>query len=249
MLVQALLDAPLFGVRWRWNATTALALPRFRGGQKVAPQLQRMKSQDLLAAVFPDQVACAENLTGAREIPDHPLVAQTLHDCLDDAMDATGWLQLLRGIEAGDDRGRLPRPAGAVAARRRGAEARGRMRTSTTRRSRSAARRRCRTGATPIRTAPTTLGRLDPDAIDSVRQEAWPRVRSADEMHEALHALGVVSDGEAAATEGWLLRARSSWRRAARATRLMRLDAAGPAPACGSRPNGCRSCACSIPTR
>jgi ATP-dependent Lhr-like helicase len=101
VLVQALLDAPLFGVRWRWNATTALALPRFRGGKKVAPQLQRMKSQDLLAAVFPDQVACAENLTGAREIPDHPLVAQTLHDCLDDAMDATGWLQVLRGIEAG----------------------------------------------------------------------------------------------------------------------------------------------------
>ena len=78
VLVQALLDAPLFGVRWRWNATTALALPRFIGGRKVAPQLQRMKSEDLLAAVFPDQVACAENLAGAREVPDHPLVAQTM---------------------------------------------------------------------------------------------------------------------------------------------------------------------------
>src|SRR5690606_9848390 len=82
VLVQALLDAPLFGVRWRWNATTALALPRFLGGRKVAPQLQRMKSEDLLASIFPDQVACAENLVGDREVPDHPLVAQTLDDCL-----------------------------------------------------------------------------------------------------------------------------------------------------------------------
>ena len=102
VLVQALLDAPLFGVRWRWNATTALALPRFVGGRKVAPQLQRMKSEDLLASVFPDQVACAENLAGEREVPDHPLVAQTLDDCLHEAMDAEGWLRLLRRIEAGE---------------------------------------------------------------------------------------------------------------------------------------------------
>ena len=101
VLVQALLDAPLFAVRWRWNATTALALPRFVGGRKVAPQLQRMKSEDLLASVFPDQVACAENLTGPREVPDHPLVAQTMHDCLHEAMDAEGWLAVLRGIESG----------------------------------------------------------------------------------------------------------------------------------------------------
>ncbi|HLL19989.1 MAG TPA: helicase-related protein, partial [Rubrivivax sp.] len=73
VLTQAVLDAPLFAVRWRWNATTALALPRFVGGRKVAPQLQRMKSEDLLASVFPDQLACAENLAGEREIPEHPL--------------------------------------------------------------------------------------------------------------------------------------------------------------------------------
>ncbi|HET6784014.1 MAG TPA: DEAD/DEAH box helicase, partial [Pseudoxanthomonas sp.] len=102
VLVQALLDAPLFAVRWRWNATTALALPRFQGGKKVPPQLQRMKSEDLLATVFPDQVACAENLAGEREIPEHPLVAQTLWDCLYDAMDADGWLNLLRRIESGE---------------------------------------------------------------------------------------------------------------------------------------------------
>ena len=80
----------------------ALALPRFVGGKKVAPQLQRMKSEDLLATVFPDQVACAENLVGEREVPEHPLVAQTLDDCLHDAMDAEGWLAVLRGMDSGE---------------------------------------------------------------------------------------------------------------------------------------------------
>ena len=101
VLIQALLDAPLFGVRWRWNATSALALPRASGGRKVAPQLQRMRSEDLLASVFPDQVACQENLVGEREVPDHPLVAQTLDDCLHEAMDAEAWLDLLRRMESG----------------------------------------------------------------------------------------------------------------------------------------------------
>ncbi|MBN3821937.1 ATP-dependent DNA helicase, partial [Paraburkholderia sp. Se-20369] len=101
VLVQALLDAPLFGVRWRLNATTALALPRFTGGKRTGPQLQRMKSEDLLATVFPDQVACLENIVGEREIPSHPLVDQTLDDCLHDAMDTDGWLALLRRIESG----------------------------------------------------------------------------------------------------------------------------------------------------
>ena len=91
----------MFGVRWRWNATTALALPRFTGGKRTAPQLQRMKSDDLLATVFPDQVACLENIVGEREIPHHPLVDQTLDDCLHDAMDTEGWLALLRRIESG----------------------------------------------------------------------------------------------------------------------------------------------------
>ena len=76
VLIQAMLAAPMFAARWRWTATTALALPRFRGGRKVAPQLQRMMAEDLIAAVFPDQIACAENLSGEREVPDHPLVNQ-----------------------------------------------------------------------------------------------------------------------------------------------------------------------------
>jgi ATP-dependent Lhr-like helicase len=101
ILIQALLDAPLFPTRFRWNASTALALPRFSGGKKVAPQLQRMKSEDLMATVFPDQVACLENIVGDRQVPDHPLVQQALTDCLCEAMDAEGWLEVLRGLESG----------------------------------------------------------------------------------------------------------------------------------------------------
>src|SRR6201999_2383925 len=101
VLIQALLDAPMFGVRWRWNATASLALPRFVGGSKVPPQLQRMKGEDLLATVFPDQVACLENIVGERQIPDHPLVAQTMYDCLREAMDVDGLLHILRNLESG----------------------------------------------------------------------------------------------------------------------------------------------------
>src|SRR5207237_1178418 len=104
LLIQAMLDAPMFAARWRWTATTALALPRFRSGKKVPPQLQRMAAEDLLAAVFPDQIACAENLVGEREIPDHPLVDQTVHDCLYEAMDIEGLENLLRAIESGEVR-------------------------------------------------------------------------------------------------------------------------------------------------
>ncbi|HEX5656661.1 MAG TPA: DEAD/DEAH box helicase, partial [Polyangiales bacterium] len=95
VLVQALLDAPVFGVRFRWNASRALAIVRQRGGKRVPPRFQRMAADDLLAVVFPDQVACAENLTGPRELPDHPLVNQTLDDCLHEAMDIVGLERLL----------------------------------------------------------------------------------------------------------------------------------------------------------
>src|SRR5688500_13508151 len=82
ILVQAFLDAPVFATRWRWNTTISLAVPRSRGGSKVAPPLQRMQADDLMAAVFPDAAACLENIPGVREIPDHPLCAQTGSDCL-----------------------------------------------------------------------------------------------------------------------------------------------------------------------
>jgi ATP-dependent Lhr-like helicase len=104
LLIQALLDSPMFTTRWRWVVGVSLALPRFRGGKKVAPQLARMGAEDLIGAVFPDQIACAENLAGEREIPDHPLVRQTIIDCLTEAMDVDGLERLLKGIESGDIR-------------------------------------------------------------------------------------------------------------------------------------------------
>lgn len=201
VLVQALLDAPLFGVRWRWNATTALALPRFVGGKKVAPQLQRMKSEDLLASVFPDQVACAENLVGEREVPDHPLVAQTMEDCLHEAMDTEGWLALLRKLESGDIEIvardlTAPSPFAAEALNARPYAFLD-----------DAPLEERRTQAVMTRRydpeSANDLGRLDPDAITSVREQAWPQPRNADEMHEALIGLGCITAQEALANPGW----------------------------------------------
>ena len=116
VLIQAMLDAPMFTTRWRWVAGVSLALPRMRGGRKVAPQLARMDAEDLIAAVFPDQIACAENLVGEREIPDHPLTRQTIDDCLHEAMDIVGLERLLTRLESGEVDAKLPRPHRAVAA-------------------------------------------------------------------------------------------------------------------------------------
>src|SRR5258707_13782698 len=91
----------MFNIRWRWNGTRALAIPRWRSGGKVPPQLQRMAAEDLLALVFPDQVACAENLTGPIRVPDHPLVNETIDNCLHEAMDIEGLKEVLKGIEDG----------------------------------------------------------------------------------------------------------------------------------------------------
>ncbi|WP_090547208.1 DEAD/DEAH box helicase [Paraburkholderia caballeronis] len=203
LLVQALLDAPLFGVRWRWNATTALALPRQTGGRKTPPQIQRMRSEDLLAAVFPDQVACVENLVGEREIPRHPLVDQTLDDCLHDAMDTDGWLALLRRIEAGGIRlvaRDLPAPS-PLAAEILTARPYAYLDDAPIeeRRTQAVLSRRW--------TDPESaddLGALDADAIASVREEAWPQARDADEMHEALSALACIAESEAAREPQWL---------------------------------------------
>ena len=202
ILVQALLDAPLFGVRWRWVAGAALALPRFIGGKKVAPQLQRMKSEDFLASVFPDQVACLENIVGERQVPDHPLVAQTLHDCLHEAMDCDGWLALLRGIESGvirvearDVTAPSPFAAEALTARPYAFLDDAPLEE---RRTQAVQSRRFGMGA------PGDLARLDPDAIASVREQAWPEARNADEMHEALLGLGGIIQSEAARSPGWM---------------------------------------------
>ncbi len=202
VLIQALLDAPLFPARWRWNAVTALALPRFSGGRKTPPPLQRMKSEDLLAAVFPDQVACLENIVGEREIPDHPLVKQTLHDCLREAMDVDGWLAVLRQLEAGQitlvarD---LTAPSPFAAEVLNAAPYAFLDDAPLEERRTRAVQARGLEGAGSV----DGLGRLDPAAIDTVRHEAWPQVRDADEMHEALSLAGFVTAEEAAANAGW----------------------------------------------
>ena len=103
VLTQAVLQSPLFGVRWRWDASRALALLRFSGGKRVPPPLQRMRSDDLLAAVFPEQVACQDNAPpGDIELPDHPLVFETMRDCLTEAMDVDGLADILTAINGGE---------------------------------------------------------------------------------------------------------------------------------------------------
>jgi ATP-dependent Lhr-like helicase len=190
VLTQALLGAPMFAARWRWNATRSLAVLRWRGGRKVPPQLVRMRSDDLLASVFPDQAACPENLSGPVRVPDHVLVKETIRDCLYEAMDFDGLQSVLHSLENGtiavaavdtpeaspfsheilnanpyaylDDAPLEERRARAVHLRR------------TTRDDLEGA------------------GMLDTAAIAEVARESWPVVRDADELHDALTSLIVL---------------------------------------------------------
>ena len=195
LLIQALLDAPMFITRWRWVAGISLALPRFRGGRKVPPQLARMGAEDLIATVFPDQLACAENLVGEREIPDHPLVNQTIADCLTDAMDVEGLEQLLRGLESGSIRVITrdltePSPlASEVLAARPYAyldDA-----PIEERRTQAVMARRWLDPQTA-----SDLGHLDADAISRVQAETWPDPRNPDDLHDALMWLGFLTNAE-----------------------------------------------------
>jgi ATP-dependent helicase Lhr and Lhr-like helicase len=202
VLIQAMLDSPMFTTRWRWVAGVSLAQPRFRGGKKVAPQLARMGAEDLIAAVFPDQIACAENLSGEREIPDHPLVRQTINDCLTEAMDIDGLERVLKAIESGNIRVvacdlTQPSPlALEVLSARPYAYLD------------DAPLEERRTQAVMARRwlAPETaadLGRLDADAIARVRSEVKPDPRDADELHDALMWLGCLGAGEMETHAGW----------------------------------------------
>ena len=194
ILEQAALASPIFQTRWRWDATRALALLRFQGGKKVPPQIQRMRSDDLLASVFPDVAACFENIEGDIKIPDHPLVAEVMKDVLTEALDIEGLAEVLRGIEQGrirclavdtpvpsqfsheilnanpyaylDDAPLEERRARAVEMRR----------------------------VLPASVL-EEVGALDPAAIAQVQQEAWPDVRDADELHDVLHTLVMVPEG------------------------------------------------------
>jgi ATP-dependent Lhr-like helicase len=188
ILEQAALASPFFGTRWRWDANRALALLRFQSGKKVPPQIQRMRSDDLLASVFPDVAACQENIAGDIQIPDHPLVNEVMKDVLTEAMDLEGLKNLLRGMADGrircvavdtpvpsqfsheilnanpyaylDDAPLEERRARAVEMRRILPES-----------------------------VLEEVGKLDPAAIAQVREEAWPDVRDADELHDVLHTL------------------------------------------------------------
>jgi ATP-dependent Lhr-like helicase len=192
VLTQALLDAPMFNIRWRWNATRALAIPRWRSGGKVAPQLQRMAAEDLLALVFPDQVACAENLTGPIEIPVHPLVAQTIRDCLEEAMDLRGLEELLRSIERGERQliSREMNEPSPLAQEILTAKPYAFLDDAPAeeRRTLAVMNRRFLDAETAA-----DLGRLDAAAIERVRTEAWPQAENADELHDALMQLGFIT--------------------------------------------------------
>ncbi len=195
VLEQASLASPLFTARWRWDAGRSLALLRFRGGKRVAPNIQRMLGDDLLAAIFPESLACPENLEGEIEIPDHPLIREVMKDVLTEAMDIDGLREILGKIATGeikclavdtpipsqfsheilnanpyaylDDAPLEERRARAVEMRRMLPEA-----------------------------VLSEVGRLDPAAIAEVRATAWPDVRDAEELHDALLTLVVCPTSE-----------------------------------------------------
>jgi ATP-dependent helicase Lhr and Lhr-like helicase len=198
LLVQALLDAPMFTIRWRWNATRSLAVPRFRGGSKLAAPLQRMESENLLAAVFPDQLACLEHIVGDRQIPDHPLVRQTIDDCLTEAMDIDGLEEVLRQIEGGAIRciaRDLPEPS-PMAAEILNARPYAFLDNAPLEERRTQAVYTRRASESRGGGSSDGLGILDAAAIEKVQREAWPEATNADELHEALMLLGMMTDEE-----------------------------------------------------
>ena len=203
LLVQALLDAPMFATRWRWVAGVALALPRFRGGKKVPPQLTRMAAEDLIGMVFPDQIACAENLVGEREVPDHPLVNQTIADCLHEAMDLGGLQRLLAGVERGDIQviardltGPSPLAQEVLTARPYAYLDDAPLEE---RRTQAVMSRRWLDPETS-----SELGQLDAAAILRVRDEARPDPANADELHDAMVWLGFLTEAETASPGTWV---------------------------------------------
>ena len=194
VLVQAFLDAPVFETRWRWNSTISLAVPRTRGGSKLAPQVQRMLAADLLASVFPDAAACLENIPGDRQIPDHPLVAQTVRDCLEEAMDLDGLNAVLGRIHRGELRliaRDTPEPS-VFAHEILGAQPYAFLDDAPLEERRShAVQTRRGTDA-----GDAALGALDQSAIDRVRDEVRPETRSADELHDTLMTVGYLAESE-----------------------------------------------------
>jgi ATP-dependent Lhr-like helicase len=187
-LIQAVLQAPMFGTRWRWNASRALALLRHQGGKKVPMNIQRMRAEDLLAAVFPAQLGCGDNRTGPIEPVDHPLVNETLDNCLHEAMDTEGLRRILERIDAGEIRTvavETPAPS-QMAHELLNAYPYAFLDDAPLEERRARAVTLRRTDASLAQ----GIGALDQAAIDEVREQAWPDVRDADELHDALEGFG-----------------------------------------------------------
>ncbi|MEM7280128.1 MAG: DEAD/DEAH box helicase [Pseudomonadota bacterium] len=195
VLIQALLDAPMFPTHWRWVASIALAIKRNHNGKRSPAYFQRNDAEDLVAAVFPDQIACAENITGRREVPDHPLVKQSIDDCLHEVMDVDGLIRVLQLVEnkqieiIGKD---LTSPS-PLAQEILGAKPYAFL-DDTPAEERRALAVQSRRYIDPAEAK--DLGRLDMAAIDRVREQAWPEPRTADELHDALVTLGFLTEDE-----------------------------------------------------
>ena len=201
LLIQAMLDSPMFEVRWRWNATTSLAVLRRRAGKKVPPAVQRIQSEDLIAVVFPDQLACQENVVGDREIPDHPLVNQTVHDCLYEAMD----IEMLEGLLTDIHENKIglvaldlrePSPLSEQILNARPYSFLDDVPLEE-RRTHAVQNRRWLDPAEA-----SDLGKLDLAAINEVREEAWPQVGNAEELHDALVLCGFLTVEEGKRGDG-----------------------------------------------
>jgi ATP-dependent Lhr-like helicase len=226
VLVQAFLDAPVFPTRWRWNTTVALAVPRARAGRAVPPQLQRMLADDLMAAVFPDAAACLENIPGDRQIPDHPLVSQTVRDCLQEAMDFDGLAAVLSRIHANEIRcvaRDVPEPS-TLCAEILNARPYAFLDDAPLEERRAHAVYTRRAGEAPGADA---LGALDPHAIAQVCADQQPDPRDADELHDALLTCGFLTADEARAIAPALFDQLADGGRAAR-LRLGAADTATP---------------------
>ena len=200
VLIQAFLDAPVFQTRWRWNTTISLAVPRSRNGKKVAPPLQRMLADDLMAAVFPDAAACLENIPGDRQIPDHPLVSQTVRDCLEEAMDFDGLRAVLDRIHGGELQlvARDTTEPSPLSHEILNARPYAYLDDAPLeeRRAQAVYTRRAMDPASA-----SDLGALDAAAIERVRDEVRPDPRDADELHDALVSAGFLTEDEARSIE------------------------------------------------
>jgi ATP-dependent Lhr-like helicase len=201
-LVQAALQAPMFGTRWRWNATRALALLRVIGGRRVPMPLQRMRADDLLAAVFPAQVACQDNHPGPVTPPDHPLVTETIENCLHEAMDLDGLRAILERLGRGELRTLavdtpVPSPMSHEI-----------LNANPYAFLDDAPLEERRARAVSLRRVDVDLaggvGALDQAAIDVVRTQAWPDVRDADELHDALLSLVLLPAKELGEWREWM---------------------------------------------